>query len=124
MNKPETVYCQIPTDQLPRPGTAVQVELSNGMMARVWNIPDGQPAPFAGQSRSLHYVPARAVADLDLVHATINRRVHGRNRTTGTTLCSKMGADRLTVSSIVAGSLADTVTCPGCRRDLTGDGMF
>lgn len=118
------LYCQIPDDQMPQPGTAVHVQMSNGMVAQVWNLRDGRQLDEM-TSHSLHYVPVRtASVRQHVIHAAINRRLHGRNRHTDTTLCSRDGDDRRIVASIISGSLDDTVTCHQCRKQLAADGAL
>lgn len=123
-DSPEIFYGQIPPGKRPQPGTWIQVELSNGLTAAVWNLGDGRSLS-ENQSHSLHYVPVRtASVKQHVIHAAMNRRVHGRNRVNETTLCSRMGDDRRIVSSIVPGTLDDTVTCEQCRKQLAGDGVI
>lgn len=112
-----TLFCQVPAD--PTPGHPAVVRMSNGMDAVLLHPADQQQ--LTNQSRSLRYVPARAVGDTAHVHAAINRRINGRNRLMEVTLCSQGEDGRVVVAGTVRGSLQDTVTCPECRSDLDGE---
>lgn len=119
-----TLFTQVAEKDLPQPGSWVQVQMSNGMVAQLWNLREGRDLNESA-SHSLHYVPVRtASVKQHVIHAAINRRLDGRNKTAETTICSRMGDDRRIVSSIVAGNLDDTVTCAQCRTQLFKDGVI
>lgn len=124
-----TIFAQLRKSDLPQPGSWVQVDMSNGMSAQLWNLRDGR-ALTEMASHSLHYVPVVTVATRQrVVHAAINRRRNGRNRTERYTICSKLGDDAASsqkriVSSIITGTLDDTVTCEQCRNQLIEDGVI
>lgn len=123
-NDTEIFYGQIPAGGRPEPGSWIQVELSNGLVAQVWNLGDDRKLEEMA-SHSLHYVPVRtASVKQHVVHAAVNRRLYGRNKVNETTICSRMGDDRRIVSSILPGSLDETVTCEQCRKQLRGDGVI
>lgn len=119
-----TLFAQVPSETLPEPGTWVAVTMSNGMVAQLWNLRDGAELTEV-TSHSLRYVPVTTVSSRQrVVHAGINRRINGRNRTMESTICSRPGDERRVVAGIVPGSLDDTVTCEQCRKQLIADGAI
>lgn len=132
-DKVVTIFAQVAESELPLPGSWVEVEMSNGMTAQLWNLRKGQEVDR--RPKHLGYVPVRTSSpNREVIHAAVTRRVSGRNSPDRFTLCSrpmfdddgnlKPGSGARVVTGIVHEPLDEAVTCKQCRSRLREDGML